>query len=456
MSKRSRPTPDYSFQKNDIIRLLQEIEGRHSPIYVLPTGGGKTHVAAAVILDYVRRGKRVLFVAHRREIVGQAVDEVYGQLVAAGLNEEMVGVVMAGDRRARPVAPVQIASVDTLRRRTKPKADLLILDEAHRSAAKTWRKLAAYYPKSRRLGLTATPYRLDHRGLAPTFDVIVEGPDMERLHAMGVLTMPRIWSVDPGGVNTRLKSVRTVRGDYDKREISRIMRGSAMVGPIVQHYERLGHGLRAIVFAVDVRHAKELCRRFKAAGHRAAVLHGETPLAERRETLANLRSGALRVVVNCEILTEGFDCPPAKVCIMARPTKSTGLCLQMVGRFLRPWRGQRPIVLDHAGNVLRHGLPWANRPFTLAHGLPKDRRQPEAKACPSCGLTVERATLECSNCGHVFVVARDSSETDGQLVEMVPTDDEKREFRVKVEALAAKLKAPTTWVDQVVAGRFAA
>src|SRR5690606_30708365 len=143
----------------------------------------------------------------------------------------------------------------------------------------------------------------------------------------------------------------------------------------------LGGGLRTVAFAVNVEHSRAIVARFVAAGVAAEHLDGSTPTAERDAILRRLETGETRIVSNCAVLTEGWDQPAVKCAILARPTQSTGLYLQQAGRILRPWQDVRPIILDHAGNSLAHGLPQDDRALTLDGGATHASRAPSARRC---------------------------------------------------------------------------
>jgi superfamily II DNA or RNA helicase len=231
--------------------------------------------------------------------------------------------------------------------------------------------------------------------------------------------------------------VRIKGGDYDAAALSAAVDQAGLVGDIVEHWQRRAEGRRTVVFAVDVEHSRHIVDRFKSAGIPAEHLDGATPTAERDAILARLESGETRVVSNCAVLCEGWDQPSCKCVVLARPTKSTGLYLQMAGRILRPWRDPSSssslgaLILDHAGNVLEHGLPQDDREFSL--DPPKKRQSskggPACKTCEQCYAIAPAAARVCPACGADFpVVETDKTEErDGELVEVrAATQDEKR------------------------------
>jgi superfamily II DNA or RNA helicase len=385
-------------------------------LLVLATGGGKTSIAAAIILEELLAGRHVLFLAHRRELIAQA----YRRLLELGVPEHDVGVIMANDARRRPGAKVQVASVDTLRSRAKPAADVVFVDEAHRALARTYVDLVAAYPAALHIGLTATPYRADGKGLGDAYDEIIVVASPRELIAQGYLVAPRVFTV-PASQRPDLSRVKVSRGDYAAGELAAAVDRQSLVGNIVEHWMTHAPGVRTVAFAASVEHSKHIAGRFREAGVAAEHLDGETPAIERDALLARLERGETLVVSNCGVLAEGWDQPAVKCAILARPTKSTGLYLQQAGRILRPWNGLGAIILDHAGCALEHGLPQDDRDFSLEGAKKRVRSTTEtpARECPSCFAVVGIAARACPECGHELLAEREMPrEDDGALEEV--------------------------------------
>jgi DNA repair protein RadD len=449
------PLRPYQVEGVDAVRARIRA-GKRRIVFVLATGGGKTVVASAIVSGAVAKGKRVLFLAHRRELIKQTV----AKLLRNGLPPASLGVIMAGVgsqlvlgapdiatltddelwtfyARRRPGAPVQVASVDTLRNRdAKPTADLVIVDECHRALAKTYQDLAAHYAAAVLLGLTATPYRADGRGLGTLFEELVVIASPKLLVEQGFLVEPAVWTVAPASMPD-LSGVKVKRGDYDERALAAAVDRAALVGDLVEHWQRHAGGRRTIVFAASVAHSQHIVDRFREAGIAAEHVDGATPTAERDTIFARLASGETLVVSNCGVCTEGWDSPPVKCCVMARPTKSTGLYLQMAGRILRPWQGVGAVILDHAGCVTEHGFPTDEREFSLEGRAKKPKHVSGAKTCPECFAVLPAQTRECS-CGYQFGDSggdgRDEpKEQAGTLVQLSP-DDLARDRHAKVVA----------------------
>ena len=305
----------------------------------------------------MRRGRRVLILVHRVELI----EQVAAVLKLAGVAYGVIAPGFAGRD-----APVQIASVATLSRlarleRWRDQFDFIVVDEAHHAVSSSWASVLASQSRAPILGVTATPERLDGRGLVEIFDHLVEGPSTAELIEAGWLS--RFVCFEPAGTPD-LSRARIRGGDFAVEDIRDVMNG-VVIGSAVEEYKRRLLGTAA-VFCVDVAHSKAVTGAFVAAGVKAIHVDGETPAEERRAAIAALGSGELQVLSNCGLISEGVDVPAIGAAILLRPTASLALYLQQVGRALRPAPGKdRAIILDFAGNVSRHGLPDEPREWTL-------------------------------------------------------------------------------------------
>lgn len=327
-------------------------------LLVLPTGAGKTHTAAELIARAHRKGRRVLFLVHRREIVRDTAR----RLQAAGIP---CGVVMAGERVSE--APVQVASVQTLAaRELHPPADLILWDEAHHVAADTWRDIAAQYPHAYHLGLTATPVRSDGQGLRDAFDELVVGSTIAELVALGVLAPVDV--VGPG-----------------KRQ-------SALSMAPFEAWQRWATGRPTVAFCATIAESRALVAALTAQGVAAAHVDGDTPKRRRDAILADFAEGRLDVVSNVAVLTEGWDCARAEVILLARGCDSPGTLLQTIGRGRRYGadRSKRCLLIDLCGAVHQHGMPDSERDWTL-DGLraPRKGDTDPIRQCAECGAVYE-------------------------------------------------------------------
>lgn len=403
---------DYqAFSLSELRRVFRTNKRR--ACLVAPTGAGKTTIAAELIRSGVERGNRIVFIAHRTELIEQAA----ARLDQFGVD---LGVIKAGTRRAKPRAMVQVASVQTLINRQLPPAKILIFDECHRILGQSYLKVLAAYPEALVVGLTATPIRLDGKGLGDVFDELVVAAKISDLVARGVLVKPRVYVPS----KPDLSGVKRTAGDFNQADLAMAMDRPHLVGDLVEHWQRLTPGRKTVVFASGVEHSRHIVAAFQAAGVRAAHLDGNTPADDRAEILADLTSGKLTLVSNVAVLTEGWDCPTVEVVVLARPTESLALYLQMVGRGIRSAEGKtEAFILDHAGCTLTHGLATDDRDWALHFDGKKQKPgAPSLKNCPSCYAVCPTGCAICPECQYAWErVAGDGNKlievVEGQLVE---------------------------------------
>lgn len=352
----------------------------------LPTGGGKTAIFVEIAREFTSRGQQVLVLAHREELILQAKDKLEA---ATG---QTVGVIKAGYKPSLDCL-IQVASVQTLARRRLPTAELVVVDEAHHSSAKTYRRILENYHAAYILGVTATPIRADRTGFDDIFECLVCGPTVSELIDQGYLSQFRLYA-SPESMTT--KGVRTTAGDFNQGDIEGANEVTALAGNLVKNYHNFAGGKRCAVFAISIAHSIAIARRYCEAGIPAEHLDGKTPAAERQAILERFRAGETLVLCNCGIVSEGFDLPAIEVIQIARPTKSLGLWLQMLGRALRPCPGKDfARIIDHTNNWQRLGLP--DQPHLwLLEGLEVEPRQ-RLKVSPS-GEVLEEDELVESDC----------------------------------------------------------
>ena len=250
--------------------------GAKAPLYVLPTGGGKTITFSHITDSAIQRGNRVILLAHRQELLRQ----ISGAL---DLFDTPHGMVMPG--RTATEQECLVASVQTLVRRLdrfKWKPDLIVIDEAHHAVAGSWLKIIDKWPGVPLLGVTATPQRLDGKGLGVTaggvFDALVEGPTMQELVAGGFLTPNRIFA-PPNSF--RRSGIKKRAGDFAKKDAAEAVDKPTITGDAIEHYKKYGEGATAIAFCVTVEHAEHTAAAFRNAGVAAEVLEGSLDDHER-------------------------------------------------------------------------------------------------------------------------------------------------------------------------------
>jgi superfamily II DNA or RNA helicase len=309
------PLRPYHQRALDALRAVWQ----RNPVLVAPTGSGKTTIAAHLVAGAVGRGRRVLFLAHRKELIDQAAVRFLGYVPD-------VGIVKAGITPT-PAARVQVASVQTLVNRTPPPADVVVIDECHHATAATYQTILGWYPTACRVGLTATPFRTDGTGLGSAgFGDLVVAATPQELIDEGSLLEPRVFEA----VETPdLKGVRTTGGDFAPGELALRVDTPKLIGDIVEAWKTYAADRLTVVFACTVAHSRHIVEQF---GDIAAHLDGTTPADERDAILERFAAGDIRIVSNYGVLTEGWDVPAAGACVLARPTKSLGLFLQMAGQ----------------------------------------------------------------------------------------------------------------------------
>jgi superfamily II DNA or RNA helicase len=343
--------------------------GKRRVIVSLPTGSGKT-VVFAHFPRFLKMKKRLLVLAHREELLQQARDKF------RSIDPELKVEIEQATSHAAADAKVVIASVPTLARssarlsRLQPdEFSIVVVDEAHHAVAPSYRRIFDHFgllePSVSRylIGFTATPRRGDKQGLGEVFEEVCYARDMREMIAERYLCPITGWRVD---TDLSLDNVKVRHGDFIESQLARVVNMPLRNSLLVKAYRDFAPGRRAIVFCVDVAHAKDVHRAFAEAGIRAAPVWGELSRDQRRSTLAAFSAGEIDVVTNCNVLTEGFDEPRVACVIMARPTKSKLLYAQMVGRGTRLDPSKKDlVVIDVADNSRTHQLPGLHSLFNL-------------------------------------------------------------------------------------------
>lgn len=354
--------------------------GARRVLLTLPTGGGKTSIFGSMLAGVKVRG---LVLVHRRELAAQAAR----RLTEFGVS---YGLIMAGEH-AKPYERVQIASVATLARRDKlPDAKLVIADEAHLSTADTWAKILDAYPTAWILGLTATPWRMSGKPLLGAYDDLIVAATPKQLRTAGFLCDYVGFSYLAPDVS----KIATSHGEYNERQSAEAMRQPQIVANVVEQWKAHASHLSTIVFAVTVEHSQQLTAEFRAAGVRAEHLDGKTPKLQRDAILQRVETGETQVLCNVGVAVEGLDIPRLKCCVDACPTKSLTRAIQKWGRVRRPWNGVTARIHDHAFNIRLHGLPDADRDYSL---VAKPEALPPLTRCKQCFASYEGD--QCPSCG---------------------------------------------------------
>lgn len=436
------------YQEEVIVEVREELRnGKRYILVVLSTGAGKTVIFSYIARSAAEKGNTVLILAHRDQLIKQASKKLRDY----GVHH---GIIMAGFT-PDPTAKVQVGSVQTLVRRLdrirfRPK--LIIIDEAHLSAATSYRKIVEHFHDARVLGFTGSPCRLDGKPLGKQsgglYDHMIQGISIRKLIDRGFLVQPKVFAP---AEQLDLSGIKVSMGDYKTDELAAVVDKPKITGSAVAHYRRICPGAPAVAWCVTVEHAQHVADEFNANGIRAEMLCGEHDGAHRDRVLKGLETGEIKVVTFVGILIEGVDCPAIGAIIMLRPTLSLSSYLQVIGRGLRPWTnpvtGEKKevcYVLDHAGLTFRHGLADEERQWSLEGEVKKSGKKKKAEKavdvvqCKGC-FAVFAPAPACPHCGKpVEVRSRKIEQTDGELREITPEMAEAMRRAKRKEVQSAK------------------
>lgn len=399
--------------------------GKRRVLIVAPCGAGKTVLAAYMAGNC---SGRVLFLAHRRELL----DQTNATFVRAGIKTDHIDVM----------------SIQTAARRTLPQYRLIIADECHHSAAESWSRVLDSQPQAYIVGLTATPCRLDGRGLNAQFDAMVQGITTAELIDQHFLAPYRVFvadTIDRAALKTRC-------GDFTAASVMAQVEQRKIYGHAVTAYKRFCDGLQAIVYCCSIEHSKAITEAFRTAGIAAEHLDADTPAKQRADIVERFRTGAVKVLSNVDLLGEGFDVPACDAVILQRPTQSLSLHIQQAMRSMRYAPGKTAFIIDHVGNIGKHGLPDEIREWTL-DGKPKRTRDPGVcigRQCPECGYLNAAGATRCDFCG-AEIKPQERKETEivnAELREITAAERAERLKKRKREEGAAR-----TYEDLIALGR---
>lgn len=444
----------------------------------MPTGTGKTKLFCSLVIDTLndqRVNLPTAIMVHRKELVQQicltlAEEEIPHNIIAS--RKDIRGIIAAerrmfGNNFYNPESTVTVISVDTLiSRQDIYKHWVLgirqwITDEAtHVLRENKWGKAIALFKNARGLGVTATPERLDKKGLGShadgVFDIMVEGPSTRWAIDNGFLSKYKI-AIPESDYQQYLKSSSN-NSDYSKKSMMEASKQSQITGDVVENYLKFAKGKQTILFASDVNTAREMEKKFLAKGVKAKSLDGTTNDKERLDALVQFRNKEIQVLINVDLFDEGLDVPGIECVIMARPTKSLGKFLQMIGRGLRIAEGKDYLILiDHVGNVTEHGLPCANRHWTLDRIRKSAKKLNFLRICSNieCNSPYDRALTDCPWCGTPAITAtRDGGsgklppkQVDGDLFLIDPETIRELENKSQLEAPANVAKRVSAAVN---------
>lgn len=403
------------YQTNLINKIRDSFRERNRSVCsVLPTGGGKTICFTWIASKSVSNGARVLILVHR--------DSLFKQTSATLSKFEVEHGLIGAGYAPNYAHECQVAKIGTFVRRLGTfTPDLIIVDECHHATAGQYRKVLEAFPNARVLGVTATPIRTDGTGLGEIFEDMVEGPSIQDLIDSGFLVEPTIYAPPTVGEI----EVKRSGGDFNRKELSGFMDKPTITGDAVGHYKKMCSGVPAVAFCVSIEHAEHVRDSFREAGFTSETVNGKMKQDEIDRVLNGLGNGSVQVVTACDLISEGTDIPAIECAILLRPTMSTALFLQQVGRALRLSDGKTgAIILDHVGNCARHGHPCADREWTLEGTKKRKRKSSETEVVASVRICEEcfRAFAPepiCPSCGWIVPKrVRVVKEVDGELVKL--------------------------------------
>ena len=407
---------------HDVIQALRQGEKRI--MLQAATGAGKTRIAGAMLQSVLRQGKRAIFTVPAISLVDQTVQSFHGLGIAD------IGVLQANHPMTAPHRRMQVASLQTLRRREVPPCDFWLIDEAHRQdkglqdilSSDEWAGVPF-------VGLSATPWT---KGLGRYWNRLIIAATTSELIEQGFLSPFRVFA--PSAPD--LANVGTVGDDYNQGQLSKASRKVELIGDVVSTWLRLGKGRPTLCFAVDCAHAQDIAKAFEAAGVRCGYQDAHTSDLDRADIRRKFHNGDLEVVCNVGTLTTGVDWD-VRCIILARATKSEMLYVQIIGRGLRTAKGKEDcLILDHSGTTERLGFVTDIYYDSLDDGTmsgPKagdEREKPLPKKCPKCSAMKPAGVRKCPECGFEPVKQSTVHHHDGELVELSSrrTSKENREW----------------------------
>lgn len=400
-------------QSEAMAALRQSIAtGHRRPLIQAPTGAGKTILAAEIVAGALEKHNRIVFCVPALSLIDQTVEAFWNE----GIRN--VGVIQANHPMTDWTRPVQVASVQTLRRRDRPIAQVVIIDEAHRwfDFYGEWMADPEWQEKPF-IGLSATPWT---KGLGKHFDDLIVASRTQELIDAGYLSPFRAFAPS----HPDLTGVTTVAGDYHEGQLSSAMNKPKLVADVVSTWLAKGEDRPTLVFGVDRAHAKHLQERFLAAGVPTAYQDANTDAMERAEIRRAFHRGDVRVVCNVGTLTTGVDWD-VRCIVLARPTKSEMLFVQIIGRGLRTAPGkQNCLILDHSDTTLNLGFVTdihhdaldTGKPNKTAAGKPKEPKLP--RECTECSFLKPAGVHKCPSCGHEPEHKESVDWQDGELEEL--------------------------------------
>ncbi|WP_099960221.1 DEAD/DEAH box helicase [Latilactobacillus sakei] len=408
----------HPYQIKLVEQARQELrKGNKSCLLVSPAGSGKSVVIAEIARLTTLKGGRVMFMVHRQELINQIMES----FKANSVDLNLCTVMTVGKIRNR---------LDSL-----PVPNLIITDETHHSLAKTYRDIYEHYANVPRLGFSATPWRLNGKGLGDVYDAMIEGPDVQWLIDNHYLAPFDYYSVN---LIDESKLSKSSTGDYSNKSIDEAV-GHTIYGDVVKTYRDKVDGQQAIVYAHSIAFSKQIAKQFRDAGINAAHCDSKTPQRERDKIMTDFKKGTLKVLSNCDLISEGYNVPDCSCVIMLRPTESLVLFIQQSMRCMRFKPGKQATIIDHVANYTRFGLPNTPHKWTLADREKKKKSTNTAvetpiKQCAFCFAVIPAQSKNCPLCGHEVEIVQ----TEIKVDETARIEKIESNFRLQADYIVTK------------------
>lgn len=387
-------------------------DGFFRPCVVMPCGAGKSLIVAEIAKRTTDNGNRILFLVHRRELCEQIHNTFQGYGV--DMSRCDIEMVQTATRHLNKIQP----------------PTLIITDENHHAPAKSYRRIYEAFPNTCCVGVTATPTRLNGGGLGDVNDKLIIGPSVRELIDRQCLAPFDYYAppvADLSGLHTR-------GGEFIAEEVENALSHARIYGDVIRYYRELADHRKAICYCVSVAYSQRMAQQFRDAGIPAEHIDGNTPPDQRADVIARFRSGETKILCNVDLISEGFDVPDCGASILLRPTKSLTLFTQQAMRCMRYEPGKRAVIIDHVGNVHRHGLPDTTHEWTLDTEPASENKNTstvQVKQCTQCFYTHTPGPV-CPKCGYVYPPAK---------------KDPKEERAAELQKIVADYKAPEQCSD---------
>jgi superfamily II DNA or RNA helicase len=368
-----------SYQEKIIYEIKKNLLAHKKVCIQSPCGSGKSVVIGKIINDATKKGNRVLFLVHRKELT----EQIYNTLLNFNIDFNLVDIMMV-QTACRRLEKIQEPTI-------------IITDENHHCLAKSYTKIYDYFKNAFLIGFTATPIRLNGEGLGNVYNYLIKGEKISWLIDNNYLSPYKLYSVKLADTN----KLHIKAGEYKKDEVNKLMEGNIIYGKTIENYIKLASGKKTIVYCASIESSISTAKAFNDNNIPSKHLDGSTPKNERNNVIKEFRENKIQILCNVDLFGEGFDVPDCECVILLRPTKSLSLYIQQSMRSMRYKENKEAIIIDHVGNCFEHNLPDFDHDWTL-EGKKKKENEIKIKECPHCFAVIKPNIKICPYCGHSF------------------------------------------------------